>query len=113
MKFRTVLKNCMRCNRDIPEIDQCATRKYCRECSKMSLVEKKRDSARIRRGAVEKPCFVCGKPTFCKRNCSVACSRMAVRIDKMQDSIKRKLYQIEKQRNSIQKMKDNAWLNHA
>ena len=101
MKFREMLTHCIECNREIPHIDQSYSRKYCRECSKLSIKKAQREHL-IRTGRITlKPCFVCGKMTYRHKTCSSECVRRARIIEKMIESIARKKAMIVKQEKEL------------
>lgn len=74
MRFRTPLILCMRCHGEIPDIDRGPSRKYCKECSVISIREKRKNHMRASKGIVEKPCCLCEKLTFRRKFCSDKCS---------------------------------------
>jgi len=106
MRFKIMIKTCLRCDREIPVIEQSYSRKYCKDCAKLSVKEAQRRHL-IKTGKIhEKPCFTCGKLTFRRRTCSSECGKKAVSIDKLEASIKRRLILIEKQKTRILELRD-------
>lgn len=87
MRFKTPLILCMRCHGEIPDIDRSYSRKYCKECSNISIKENKRNHMRKRLGVTEKPCRVCGMATFNKKTCSKVCARKGYLITKYEKRI--------------------------
>jgi len=101
MRFREILTHCLECKKEIPYIDQTYSRKYCKECAKLSKKKAQREHL-IRTGRITlKPCFVCGKMTYRHKTCSSECVRRARIKEKMLESIARKEVMIEKQKKRL------------
>ena len=74
MRFKNVLLDCIRCKKVIPQIDRGPSRKYCKECSVISIKENRKNHMRVSKGIAEKPCWICTQLTFRHKFCSDECS---------------------------------------